>query len=170
MKPSASGGWGQHPKDLIMLAAFERSSAVSRLMAACIALLPVGAAAETAGASQKSLSLELNKAADTESGCLLTFVGVNRTGLSLASVAYELVLFDKDGLVERMSAFDFGGMPNGKTFVRQFELKGSKCPGLSQILVNGAARCQQADPVKGTEDTCISALAPSTRTDIAFIK
>ncbi|MBD8889921.1 hypothetical protein [Roseibium litorale] len=153
-----------------MPAAFLRSSALPGFAAAGLVLNLSISAAMADGDTAKPLSLELNKATDTQAGCLLTFVGTNKTGLALSSVAYELVLFDKDGLVDRMSAFDFGAMPAGKTFVRQFELKGSKCPGLSQILVNGAARCEQADPVKGAENTCISALSPASRTDIAFIK
>lgn len=153
-----------------MPAALFRSGALTGLTAASLALSLSMGSAMAEGDAAKPLALELNKATDTQTGCLLTFVGTNKTGLPLASVAYELVLFDKDGLVERMSAFDFGSMPDGKTFVRQFELKGSKCPGLSQILVNGAARCEQADPVKGAENTCVSALAPTSRTDIAFIK
>ena len=153
-----------------MIAASLRSLTLCDLAASGLVLSLSAGAAVAEGAPSKSLALELNKATDTQSGCLLTFVGTNKTGVAFSSVAYELVLFDKDGLVERMSAFDFGAMPAGKTFVRQFELKGSQCPDLSQILVNGAARCDQADPVKGAENTCVSALTPASRTDIAFIK
>ncbi|WP_417689608.1 hypothetical protein [Roseibium sp.] len=121
-------------------------------------------------AAETSLSLELNRAANTERGCMLTFVASNRTTHAISGVAYEFVLFNKEGLVEKMTAFDFGALPQEKTVVRQFELAGSQCPGIGQILVNGAARCDLADPQPGTDGTCIGDLALSSRTDITFIK
>ncbi|WP_417668892.1 hypothetical protein [Roseibium sp.] len=121
-------------------------------------------------ASETALSLELNRAAATERGCMLTFVAGNKTGHAISGVAYEFVLFNTEGLVDKMTAFDFGAMPKQKTVVRQFELTGLKCPEIGQILVNGAARCDLVDPQPGSEGTCIGALAPTSRTDITFIK
>ncbi|MBO0344603.1 hypothetical protein [Roseibium limicola] len=119
---------------------------------------------------EAGLSLELNRAAQTKTGCMLTFVATNKAKASLNGVAYELVLFNKDGLVEQMTAFDFGALPNGKTVVRQFELPNRQCESLGQILINGASRCDVADPQPGLEDICISALQPKTRADIDFLK
>ncbi|MBS8259669.1 hypothetical protein DYI23_05510 [Roseibium polysiphoniae] len=121
-------------------------------------------------AAENTLELELNRAAQTDSGCMLTFVAANKTGQALKGVAYEFVLFDADGLVDLMTAFDFGAMPEQKTVVRQFELAGAQCPAISQILVNGAARCDLAKPAEAADDTCVSSLATKSRTDIAFIK
>lgn len=121
-------------------------------------------------AAENTLSLELNRTSDTANGCMLTFVAANKTGQALSNVAYEFVLFDTDGLVDKMTAFDFGALPVKKTVVRQFELGDVKCPAIGRILINGAARCDLANPQPGTEDLCIAALAPTSRSSIGFIK
>ncbi len=58
-----------------------------------------------------------------------------------------------------LSLFDFQSLPKGKPRVRQFDLAGTKCEGLRQILINGVARCDGADPA-----TCQSALQLGSRT------
>ncbi|MEJ8474370.1 hypothetical protein [Roseibium algae] len=121
-------------------------------------------------AAENNLSLELNRASETANGCMLSFVASNSTGQALGGLAYEFVLFNADGLVDQMTAFDFGAIQDQKTVVRQFELAGVKCPSIGKILVNGAARCDLVDPQPGTENMCITALEPKTRTTIAFIK
>ena len=153
-----SAGWAQNRK--------VRSS-VTALLAAATGIF---AGLYPALAETSDLSLELNRTASTERGCTLTFVAGNRTGTALNGVAYEFVLFNKDGLVEKMTAFDFGAIPDRKTVVRQFELAGTQCGSIGQILVNGAARCEAATSDSAAEETCISSLATASRTDIAFIK
>lgn len=121
-----------------------------------------------------SLKLQFNRAQDTDKGCLVTFVASNNSDVSFDAIAYEFVLFNSDGLVEQMTAFDFGAMPVKKTVVRQFQLAGLKCASIGQILLNGAARCKVADDTapEGVKPSnlCIEALETETRTSIAFIK
>lgn len=121
-------------------------------------------------AAEGGLTLELNRAAQTQTGCMLTFVAANKAQADLKGVAYELVLFNTDGLVEQMTAFDFGALPNGKTVVRQFELPNRQCDSLGQILVNSASRCEIADPQPGMENLCIADLETKSRGDIYFLK
>ena len=59
----------------------------------------------------------------------------------LDKAAFEVVLFDTEGLVERMTVFDFREVPGGKTKVRQFDLPGIDCGSVGSVLVNGAANC-----------------------------
>ncbi|NVK34594.1 MAG: hypothetical protein HWE23_08950 [Rhodobacteraceae bacterium] len=120
-------------------------------------------------ASENTISLELNRANDTDKGCLVTFVANNSSEQALADVAYEFVLFNSDDLVEQMTAFDFGAMPSGKTVVRQFQLTALTCGSIGKILVNGSARCDTPTSDKAST-VCIDALVTKSRTDITFIK
>ena len=95
-----------------------------------------------------------------------TFVVRNATGAELPQPRFEFVLFDSDGLVDRLTTFDFGALPEDKTSVRQFDLAGAPCEGLGRLLVNGPAQCGEA----GAAAHCRAALSLSSRTEIALIR
>ena len=116
-------------------------------------------------AARPSFVLELNRAEAQAGSCRLTFVAENRLGADLAKAGYEIVLFDAKGLVERLTVFDFGAMPAGKTLVRRFDLAGADCAGLSRILVNGAASCEGPGIDAGA---CAAGLETRNKTAIAF--
>lgn len=97
------------------------------------------AAARTGAAG---LRIELNKLSPAQpSGCRLTFVVTNASGARMPAPRFEFVLFDTDGLVERLTTFDFGALAEGKTSVRQFDLQDLACDRLGKLLVNGPAQC-----------------------------
>lgn len=123
------------------------------------------AAEKSAVISAPSLSVELNSLQATDNGCRFTFVTTNNLGSELESAAFELVLFDKKGMVSRMTIVDFQKLPQGKTKVRQFDFSGVDCAAIGRILVNDAAQCvgESIDP-----GDCIRSLQTSTRTDITF--
>ncbi|SKA38737.1 hypothetical protein [Consotaella salsifontis] len=111
--------------------------------------------------------LELNGAAPEGDACRLTFVATNDLGATLEASGFEMVLFDAKGMVDRMTVFDFGRMPRGKTLVKRFDVPKTDCAGLSRILVNGAARCEG----EGIDArTCGDALATGNKTELAFSK
>jgi hypothetical protein len=125
------------------------------------------AAAQEAGETSSAaiLSVELNGLQPTETGCRFTFVVSNGLGGELASAAFELVLFDKAGMVSRMTIVDFKDLPQGKTKVRQFDFSGVDCANLGRVLVNDATDCT------GTgidARACIRDLKTETRADVAF--
>lgn len=118
------------------------------------------------GASEESLiSLELNRLSSTGDRCVATFVAHNRLGSDLEKLGFEIVLFDCDGLVDRLTKFNFGALADGKTIVRQFEISGILCEDISQILINGASTCTGAnlDPT-----ACDKRLKVSNKTSIQF--
>ncbi|QLL63833.1 hypothetical protein [Sinorhizobium mexicanum] len=92
-------------------------------------------------AASGGLAIELNEVAPSEKGCKLTFVAGNALPQSLAKVSFEFVLFDQQGLVERMAVLDFRDLPAGKTKVRQFDLPGTKCESVKSLLINDAPAC-----------------------------
>lgn len=95
----------------------------------------------------------------------MTFVVRNGFATQLDKSAFEMVIFNGDGLVERMTVFDFGALPSGKTVVRQFEMPNMACDGIGRILVNGAKACTGEGI---TPDICIGALKADSKADVPF--
>lgn len=115
------------------------------------------------GASSSGLHIELNRVTDNGGGgCRLTFVVRNATGGEVPQPRFEFVLFDSDGLVDRLTTFDFGALPPEKTSVRQFDLAGVACGKLGRILVNGPAQCGEG----GAAAHCQAQLTLASRAEI----
>lgn len=91
-----------------------------------------------------NIELELNTAADVDGGCRLTYVATNATATALEKTAYEVAVYDTDGIVKRLLVLEFGFLPSGKTRVVQFDLPEQTCGSLSRISVNGPVECQAA--------------------------
>jgi hypothetical protein len=137
-------------------------SGFTRLAAA--ACLFIGLAMPAA-AQEKVISIELNKAADSEAGCGLTFVVKNDTKMLLEKTTYELAVFDASKTVVKLFSFDFGRLPRGKTRVAGFAVAGVACSGISRLLVNTAPACV-ADGADST--ICLDALRTSSLIKIVF--
>lgn len=121
--------------------------------------------ASTTQDASPNLIVDLNALQETDRGCRFTFVVTNNLGGELTSAAFELVLFDKAGMVSRITIVDFKDLPEGKTKVRQFNFSGIKCDSLGRILINDTTECA------GTgidAKACISHLKTETRTETAF--
>lgn len=116
-------------------------------------------------ADAAALTVELNALQPSEQGCRLSFVATNGLEADIGRLAYEMVLFDAAGLVERLTVLDFKEIPAGKTRVRQFDLAGTGCPAISRVLVNDAKACEGP----GLEaDRCMRGLKAVTRAGIPF--
>lgn len=139
--------------------------AAAALTAAALWAGQVRAAEEASpeAASVSGLHIELNRVADNGGGgCRLTFVVRNATGGEVPQPRFEFVLFDSDGLVDRLTTFDFGALAPEKTSVRQFDLAGVACGKLGRILVNGPAQCGEG----GAAAHCQAQLSLASRAEI----
>ncbi|MBZ9698839.1 MULTISPECIES: hypothetical protein [unclassified Mesorhizobium] len=111
------------------------------------------------------LTLELNAAQPSGKGCRLTFLISNNLGADLTKAAFEIALFNKAGIVDRLTVLDFKDLPHGKTKVTRFDLAGTDCTKVSRVLVNSGTDCAGT----GVEPTaCMRKLKTDTRTGIAF--
>lgn len=136
--------------------------------AALAAALMIGTATTTSAQDSAEFSLELNNAADTTNGdCRLTFVASNRLGVALTDVAYEVAVFDANGIVSRILVLELGALTEGKTKVLQFDLAGQQCGNTSRMIVNAVAACTQEDGTISA-DLCLSGLAAASRGAIQF--
>ncbi len=138
-----------------------------RLRRAVLAILAAAAAgpADAQEADARSLSIELNALQPSEGGCRLSFVATNGLGADISGVSFETVLFDKAGLVERMSVLDFREIPAGKTRVRQFDLVGVDCTNISRVLINDARSCEGSGLAPGD---CSRRLRTTGKADVPF--
>ncbi len=113
-------------------------------------------------AADAGVSIELNAAQDGTEGCTLSFLVENGHEQDIDQATYEVVLFSADGLVDRLTLFDFGSLPGGRPRVRQFVIPQTECGSLGRVLFNGAHACTGADE----SDACDGGLTLSTRTAI----
>lgn len=117
-------------------------------------------------ALNKLLTIELNRVQQSQNGCRLSFMAVNRLGTDLRTTALEIVFFDPDSIVSQMLLLDFGRLPKDKTKVVEFDLP-QACEQISRVLVNDILECAGADEQNMTED-CFNALRTSNRAGIEF--
>ena len=129
-----------------------------------------GAAAQDAPApapadAAPALVVELNALQPSDRGCRFTFITTNNLGAELTKAAFELVMFDTAGMVNRLTVVDFKDLPEGKTKVRQFDFPGVECAKVGRVLINDATECAGSgvDP-----KACIRNLKAQTRTEVVF--
>jgi hypothetical protein len=142
------------------------------MLAACTlpALAAPAALAEDAGKSAETaqpavLSLELNALQPSDKGCRLTFVIANHLSGDITKAAFEIALFDRTGVVDRLTVLDFRELPRGKTKVSRFDLPGADCGKIGRILVNSATACSGS----GIEPAdCLAKLQTATRAKVEF--
>lgn len=119
----------------------------------------------SAQVESEALVLELNSAQPSDKGCRLTFVVTNRLMGDLSHAAFEIALFNEQGVVDRLTVLDFRDLPAGKTKVTRFDLNGVDCAKISRVLVNHATECV-GDKVETT--ACLRWLDPQSKASIAF--
>ena len=138
-----------------------------RLLTCVMALLPLGAwpALAQQAASAPEITLELNGAEPSDKGCRLTFVVNNGLGAELTKAAFEIALYNKSGVVDRLTVLDFKELPAGKTKVTRFDLTGVDCAKISRILVNHATECVGEGVEPGA---CLRKLKTAAKTEITF--
>ena len=134
-----------------------RSSCLAALLAA---VWSAGASAQSA--PEAGLSLELNRIDGIDGACRLTFLAENRLGADVEALTLETVLIDTAGVVERLTLFEFGALPDGVPRVRQFDVAGLTCETLGRVLVNGVAEC--TGPA-----SCGEALGLTSRVDVELL-
>lgn len=114
------------------------------------------------------ISLELNNASSTtDAGCQLTFVITNQSETDLSQIAYQVGVFDAQGIVRRILVMEFGVLTSGKTKIALFNLADQKCSDISRIIVNDVAQCTLAENSEAA-DFCLSGLSTKSRAEIDF--
>lgn len=119
------------------------------LLSAMLSVVAVTGAVAQEAAAPKGLDVELNALANSQKGCLFTFVAANRLAESISKVSFEFVIFNDKGTVERLALLDFRDLPAGKSKVRQFDVPGIKCETVKNLMINDAPVCDGDGLAKG---------------------
>lgn len=135
------------------------AGSMAALMSAADAVMAQDAAAA------EGLTVELNGVNPSDKGCKLTFTAESGLKQDVEKVSFEFVLFNGQGLVERMAVLDFRDLPAGKTKVRQFDLPGTRCEALGSMLINDAPVCQGAGLAR---EACMGGLRTGSKAPIAL--
>jgi hypothetical protein len=122
---------------------------------------------EAARGEAATISVELNAIQPVDGGCALTFMVENGLPDDIEKLVTETVLINTNGRVDRLTLFDFGDVPSGRTRVRQFAVPQFECGTFGRLLVNGASTCL----IGGTEsEVCDSRLALTSRTRVEAMR
>ncbi len=152
------------PSRLSLLISVPVVARVLVTMAGTLLLTLPSAAQETA---TRSIKLELNALQKSDKGCRIAFVVENAMGKDIAKAAYEIALFTKEGLVDRLLVLDFQDLPNEKTKVRRFDLAEADCDEIGRVLINDASACE-GDGIEPGD--CIGRLEATSRGSVTFGK
>ncbi|MCR9255322.1 MAG: Tat pathway signal sequence domain protein [Alphaproteobacteria bacterium] len=118
-------------------------------------------------ASEAGLSIELNKLESRESGCRAYLVLQNDTEQLFSSLKLDLFLFDGDGVIARRVALQAAPLDAAKTIVKVFDLKGQRCDGIGQLLLNDVSECVTG---QGAVEGCVRMITTRSRAEAPFIK
>jgi len=131
-----------------------------------LSVLSSGAIVHSSQAAEDHrLHVELNNIQKSSAGCRLSFVMKNALKPDIEDLSLEIVLFDKKARVSRILTLKTGALPQGKTRVKRFDIRGGQCHDISRILINSVETCKGEGL---SPDVCLKALAPSTITQTAF--
>ena len=141
-------------------------------MAAGIVLVGRVAAQDSAAvqdtAIPPTLGVELNKLEQTGAACRSYMVLSNRTGVTLDQLSLDLVVFDRDGVIDRRLAVELGPVQAGRMRVKVFDMADLDCGRVARILLNDVLSCSPDRVDDAT--TCDAALRVSGRGDVDFIR
>jgi hypothetical protein len=124
------------------------------------------APAARASDTKRQLTMQLNNLQPMANACRMTFMITNRLGTEIRDASFEIVLFDKSQAVARLLALNPGRLPDGKTRVKQFDIKGFACGNIARVLLNDVKRCVGEAL---TPAVCLDAARPNSRLAIPFI-
>ena len=152
-------------------------AAVSRVAGACIMsaglfISQVAAAQDAAQAATDQgagmLRMELNRATDNDAGgCGLVVMTTNRLDVGLRRAAWQVAIFDQDGVVKSLPVLDFGALMVGKNKIGVFHIPDGGCETISRIIINDVAECV-GDDDSDLRDACLQSLETQSRSDIEF--
>ena len=124
-------------------------------------------AAAPATGTADGVHIELNKLEQQGDACRAYLLFENDNGDEYSVYRLDLVLFDKQGRIDRRIAVDASPLRAGKSVVKLFDLSGLQCNGISKILLNDIAPCEDGS---GAREDCVVGARLSTLTDVSFYK
>ena len=137
---------------------------IRRINILCLVLLQLSVAA--VAAADPSLRVELNAAeSGQQNHCRLSFVLENSSASAIDTLKLDLVVFGREGAIQRRMIVEMGPVRATKTIVRSFDVE-ADCAEISSILLNDVTACAPGEP-----GACLDRLTLSSRSStIRFFK
>ncbi len=132
-----------------------------------LAFLTLGLLSGTVFGDEASITIELNKAENTEQGCRPVFLFDNQSGHQLNRFQVELALFDQKGVYSNQILLDMAPLYEGKKTIASFLLAEIPCDKIGSILVNDLPSCQNST---GNTLDCLAFLEVTSKSDIPLEK
>jgi hypothetical protein len=100
-------------------------------------------------AAEGRLTVELNKLEEADGGsCRAFFLFRNETGMSFEGFEMSLAILDRGGVIDQLLSVDAAPLPVARTTLKLFEIPGTGCARLSEVLLHDVPVCkpENADP------------------------
>lgn len=118
-------------------------------------------------AQAQSLTVELNKLEDVETGCQAFFLFQNGREENLSEFEMSLAILTPDGIIDRLLTIDAAPLPAQRTTLKLFEIPNTQCAEIGEVLLHDIPACtpQNGDPLD-----CFSFLELSSRAAAPLVK
>jgi len=133
---------------------------------ACAVGVSLGSIAPAA-AEPSRLAIELNALKSAASDCQMALLFTNGLAIDIDALALELVVFDGDGVMDRVLRVKSSDLPAGRKRLKLFKLEGLDCAAVGSILVNDVTDCDGAGLDR---KTCADAVQASHKTTVPFMR
>jgi hypothetical protein len=137
-------------------------------LATCICITALAVSASQAKAQSGSLTVELNKFEDAETGgCQAYFLFRNGTGKSFEGFEMSLAILDSNGVIDRLLSIDAAPLPIERTTLKLFAIPEISCSSISEIVLHDMASCK---PQNEAETDCFQFIELQSKTNAALVK
>lgn len=118
-------------------------------------------------AHAQSLTVELNKLEDVETGCQAFFLFQNGRAENLTDFEMSLAIMSPDGIIDRLLTIDAAPLPAERTTLKLFEIPDTQCANIGEILLHDIPACT---PQNGEPLDCFSFLELDSRASAPLVK
>lgn len=133
-----------------------------------LCLVPAAGAQSAADAAPAGkVSLELNKLEQVEDACRAYLVLQNGTETTFGELELDIVLFDREDVIQRRLAVNTAPLRAGKTTVKAFEIDRQRCDAVGRVLLNDVLKCSSDE---GRRDDCLGLVSVSSRAGPDFVQ
>jgi len=118
-------------------------------------------------AHAQTLTVELNKLEDVDTGCQAFFLFQNGLEQNLSEFEMSLAILTPDSIIDRLLTIDAAPLPAQRTTLKLFEIPDTQCTQIGEILLHDIPACT---PQNGNPLDCFSFLELTSRAAAPLVK
>jgi len=151
---------------VLLKSTFSMLNQLVKKLALTVALLAVFLTRSGLAYADGTVLVELNKLESLETGCHAYLVSHNKTTENFTELVIDLVIFQEDGIIDKVIGVSLAPLPPNKTGVKVFNLQLS-CNRIGRLLINDVTECRNS---QGTHTDCRGLLFTSPRASAELTK